>query len=262
VEGPGVTSSWERDPFYNSRLQMADIGDDKYLLFEHAGGDFTLILRQAPPWHWPVRDFISDSLDHTLLYIAQTGGDVMALFLGGTAWLAILRLFRRIEGGRSNLIASVGTGAAMAALHVIYACVRLDEVTITSKIVGFGPVPPLGTFLVTGCGAFLFLNSRSWRGRVLALVLGTLPVWATICFSLGVITAVNMIVFRPELGQGAYNYALGVLPTGALLVEILLLLLGFSLAQCFMNRLRGKAHSLASPKAKGEVGPLSQGDHP
>jgi hypothetical protein len=262
VEIPGVTSSWEGDRFYNARLQMTDVGDDKYVLFKHGGGDFAMILRQAPPWHWPVMDFLSDSLDHTLLYLPQTGGDVMALFLGGTAWLAILRLFRRMKGGRSNLIASVATGAAMAALHAIYAYVRLDDVTITSKLVQFGPVPLLGTFLVTGCGAFLFLNSRSWRGRVLALVLGTLPVWAAICFSVAVITAANVIVFRPELGRGAYNYALGVLPTGALLVESLLLLVCFGLAQWFVNRLRGRGDSLVSSKASGEVGALVGEGHP
>jgi hypothetical protein len=150
----------------------------------------------------------------------------------------------------------------MAALHVIYAYVRLDDVTITSKIVRFGPVPLLGTFLVTGCGAFLFLNSRSWKGRLLALVLGTLPVWAAICFSLAVITAVNMIVFRPELGRGAYNYALGVLPIGALLIESVLLLVCYSLAQLLVNRLRGRLDSLTSSKAKGEVDPLSRGEYP
>jgi hypothetical protein len=262
VEIAGVSSSWESDRFYNARLQMADIGDDKYVLFKHGGGDFALVLREAPPWYWPVMDLLSDSLDHTLIYIAQSGGDVLALFLGGTAWLIILRLFRRMEGGRSSLIVSVGTGVVMAALHVIYAYVRLDDVTITSKIVRFGPVPLLGTFLVTGCGAFLFLNSRSWKGRLLALVLGTLPVWAAICFSLAVITAVNMIVFRPELGRGAYNYALGVLPIGALLIESVLLLVCYSLAQLLVNRLRGRLDSLTSSKAKGEVDPLSRGEYP
>ncbi len=262
VEIPGVSSSWEQEPFYNARLQMANLGDDKYVLFQHGGGEFSLILRPSPPWYWPVVDLLSDSLDHTLIYLPQTGGDVMALFLGGTAWLAILRLLRRMEGGRSNLIASVAMGAAMASLHALYAYVRLDDVTITSKVVQFGPVPLLGTFLVTGCGAFLFLNSRSWRGKVLAIVLGTLPVWAAICFSVAVITTVNVIVFQPELGRGAYNYALGVLPAGALVVESLLLLVCFSLGQWTMNRLRHRDETVASSKGDGEIEALAQGEGP
>jgi hypothetical protein len=262
VEIPGVSSSWEHEPFYNSRLQMVDLGDDKYVLFRHGGGDFSVILRPSPPWYWPVVDLLFDSLDHTLLYLPEAGGDVLALFLGGTAWLAILRLLRRMQGGRANLMASVATGAVIASLHAIYACTRLDDVTITSKLVQFGPVPLLGTFLITGCGAFLFLNGRSWRARVLAIVLGTLPVWAAICFSVAVITAVNVIVFQPELGRGAYNYALAVLPAGALVVESLLLLVCFSLAQWTMNRLRHKGAALASSKGDGEDQARARGDVP
>ena len=239
VEVPRATSAWEGDPFYNASLQMVNIGEDKYVLLEHAGGDFTLILRQAPPWYWPVLDLFSDSLDHVLLYLVQTGGDVIGLFLGGLAWLTILRLFRRVEGGRLKLVASALSGAVFAALHASYACARLGDVTITSKIVQFGPLSLVGTFLVTGAGAFLFLNSRSWRARALAVTLGTMPVWVAICFSFAVISVVNIFIFWPKLGTGAYNYALVLLPLGALAVESLLLLGWFSLLQRFVTR-RGR----------------------
>jgi hypothetical protein len=237
VEVPGVTSAWEGDPFYNARLQMVNQGEDKYVLFEHAGGDFALILRQAPPWYWPVLDFFADCLDHVLLYLGPTGGDVIGLFLGGLAWLTILRLLRRVEGWRMKLLASVLSGAVFAALHSVYAFARLGEVTITSKFVQFGLLSLLGTFLITGAGAFLFLSGRSWRPRALAVVLGTMPVWAAICFSFAVISAVNISVFRPELGTAAYNYALALLPIGALVVESLLLLAWYTLLQRFVTRL-------------------------
>lgn len=257
VEVLGGTSAWEGDPFYNASLQMVNIGEDKYVLLKHAGGDFTLILHQAPPWYWPALDLFSDSLDHVLLYLVQTGGDVIGLFLGGLAWLTILRLFRRIEGGRLKLMASALSGAVFAALHAGYACARLGDVTITSKIVQFGPLSLVGTFLVTGAGTFLFLNSRSWRARALAVALGTMPVWVAISFSLAVIATVNIFVFGPELGTGAYNYALALLPIGALAVESLLLLAGFSL----LNRLvtlvgRGK-HSPTANARGGGAGQLA-----
>ncbi|MCJ7620569.1 MAG: hypothetical protein MUP64_10175, partial [Anaerolineae bacterium] len=220
-------------------LQMVSIGEDKYVLLKHAGGDFTLILRLAPPWYWPVLDLFSDSLDHVLLYLVQTGGDVIGLFLGGLAWLTILRLFRRVEGGRLKLVASALSGAVFAALHASYAGARLGDVTITSKIVQFGPLSLVGTFLVTGAGAFLFLSSKSWRARALAVALGTMPVWVAMCFSFAVISAANIFIFRPELGTAVYNYALVLLPIGALAVESLLLLGWFSLLQRFVTR-RGR----------------------
>jgi hypothetical protein len=97
----------------------------------------------------------------------------------------------------------------------------------------------VGTFLVTGAGAFLFLSSKSWRARALAVALGTMPVWVAMCFSFAVISAVNIFIFRPELGTAAYNYALVLLPIGALVVESLLLLGWFSLLQRFVTR-RGR----------------------
>jgi len=229
VEAPGVTSAWESDPFYNASLQMSNMGEDKYVLFKHAGGDFTLILRQAPPWYWPALDFFSDSLDHVLLYLVQTGGDVIALFLGGLAWVTILSLLRWVERRTMKLMASALSGAVFAALHAIYALARLGDVTVTSKTVEFAPLSLLDTFLITGAGAFLFLSGRSWRPRALAVILGTMPVWAAICFSFAVISAVNILVFRPELGTGAYNYSLALLPVGALALESLLLLGWYSL---------------------------------
>ena len=63
VEIPGVSAAWEHDPFYNARLQMVDIQDDKYLLFAHSGGGFTLYLRDSPPWYWVAGDVFADVLD-------------------------------------------------------------------------------------------------------------------------------------------------------------------------------------------------------
>ena len=68
VEAPGVTAAWESDPFYNSRLQMVNIGSDKYVLLVHAGGDFSLRLQTSPPWYWVIADPLIDSLDQVLLF--------------------------------------------------------------------------------------------------------------------------------------------------------------------------------------------------
>jgi hypothetical protein len=171
-----------------------------------------------------------------LLYLAQTGGDVIGLFLGGLAWLTILRLLRRVEGGRLKLVASVLSGAVFATLRASYASARLGDVTITSKIVELTPLSLVGTFLVTGAGAFLFLSSRSWRARVLAVALGTMPVWVAMLFSFAVILVVNIFVFRPSVGTSAYNYALPSLPIGALVVECLLLLAWYSLLHRLVTR--------------------------
>jgi hypothetical protein len=229
VDIPGTASAWEHDPFYNARLQVADIGDDKLVLFEHDGGDFTIRLEQQPSLPWLVSDVLSDSLDHTLVYLPQTGGDLIGLFLGGLACLTILRVVRRSGRGKPRLVASAGTGAVLAALHGAYVWARLDEVTITSKGVEFSALAVVGTFLVVGAGAFLFLSATSWRGKVLALIVGTMVTWAAMLFSLALVVAVNHLVFSQEVGTGLYNQALGMLPVPALLAQCGLLLVCYSL---------------------------------
>ncbi|MDH4207824.1 MAG: C25 family cysteine peptidase [Anaerolineae bacterium] len=238
VEIPGVTSSWELDPFYNSRLQMVDFGDDKYLLFEHAGGAFEVLLRERPPWYWPAMDFLVDSLDHTLVYLLQTGGDVIALFTGAVAWLALLRLLRRTRRVRVYLLASVLTAALVACLQGAYALVRLGEVTVTSKMVAFSPLAVLGMFLVTAAAALVFLASRHWAPRIAALVMATAPTWASMAFSLALVGLVNNLTFRPKLGAGIYNYSLAVLPLGTLLVQVCVMLVCFSVAKVVVERLQ------------------------
>jgi len=235
VQIPGVSSSWESDPFYNSRLEMVDFGDDKYILFEHGGGAFEVLLLERPPWYWPATDFLLDSLDHTLVYLPQTGGDLIAMFTGGVAWLALLRLLRRTKRVRVYLVASVLTAALVACLQAGYGLARLDQVTITSKIVVVTPLALLGTLLVTAAGALLFLAPRSRVGRAMALVVATAPTWASIVFSLALVGFIDL-AYSYEIGAGIYNHALGLLPVGTLLVQVCVFLLLFSVARAVVER--------------------------
>jgi hypothetical protein len=82
VEVPGVTAADKRDPFYNSRLQMVNIQNDKFILLVHGGGELTLRLRSQAPWYWFPGDILLDSLDHTLIFSQQSGG---GFGLGGLA---------------------------------------------------------------------------------------------------------------------------------------------------------------------------------
>lgn len=228
VEIPGVAAAWERDRLYNGRLQMMNIRDDKLVLFDHKGGDFTLRLRVRPPSYWMVTDSLPDSLDHTLLYIPQTGGDIISLFASGIALVGVVWMLWRRKGAARTLAASALTGMAFAVLHGIYALARLDHVTITSKVVQFSPLSVVATCLLTFTGAFLFLNIRSRLLRVAGLFVATFPAWAAAAFGLGVMGIMNTFFFKPELGVGLYNYSIGLMPLGAFMFECVLFGLAFS----------------------------------
>lgn len=109
------------------------------------------------------------------------------------------------------LISAILTGVGFAALYGLYALVRLDHVTITSKQVEFSPLAMMGIFLLAGEGAFLFLCARAWRARVLALAVATFPTWAMTVFSLGIVAIVNRMLTKAGPGVSLYNHHLGLM---------------------------------------------------
>lgn len=208
----GVAAAASADPFYNSRLQMVDIGADKFILLQHPGGEVTLSLRRQAPLYWFPLDVLLDSLDHTLVFAPQTGGDVLAaaFTLLPLAWLGWQLAKRRID--RQKACAALAFGCGAAVLHAAYAFVRLDEVTINSKALVFSLLGVAATLLLSAGGACMFFHARTWRGQAVGLLVLSFPSWASMLFGVGVVAAFNELAFRPVLGASLYNYAIGLLP--------------------------------------------------
>lgn len=209
VDIPGVAAAWERDPFYNARLQMADIGGDKYVLFEHDGGEFTVQLRTSPPWYWVPADVLTDALDNTLLFLQEGSGDLLLLIAGGLALVPVAVLLLSKKAPARRLIPVALIGLAFAVLHGLYALVRLERLTITSKVVVFHPLSLVNTFLLVAAGAFLYLSARSWRGRLVAILVASLGAVAPVVLGLGFMPLANAVLVKPRLGTGLWNYAPG-----------------------------------------------------
>jgi hypothetical protein len=228
VEVPGVGAAWDRDPFYNSRLQMVSSGDDRFLLFEHGGGDLSLHLRARPPWYWVPADLLADALDTTLLFHQGGGGAIIFLGAAAVAMAAVAWLLVRKRASPRTLVPAALTGLAFAALHGLYALARLEKLTTTSKTVQFEPLGLLATFLLVSCGAFLFLNSRSWRGRAIAIAVASFGALAPAILTLGIVALGNVAVATAGLGVGLWNYSLGLQPLIVLALECILFVLVFA----------------------------------
>lgn len=221
VDIPGVSAAWDRDPFYNARLQMVNIGAEKFVLFDHDGGDFELRLHTHPSWLWVAGDVLADSLDTTYLFFYEHGSDIMMLAVGilllPVVWFAL-----RKRGASRALVPALLTGLGFAAIHGLYALARLEHLTITSKIVGFRPLSLVSTFLLVGCGALLFLNARSWRGRVVAVLVAALSALVPAVLQLGLFFIANNLGPKTKLNIGLWNAALGTQPLIVLAFECIL----------------------------------------
>jgi hypothetical protein len=221
VEIPGVSAAWQGDPFYNARLQMVDIGEDKYILFLHQGGDLELRLRLRPPWGWAAGDLLLDALDNALLFMPQTGGSWLILALAGLAAIPIGWILARRRQIRV-VIPALLTGASLAAVHALYVLARLERVTLISKPVQFSPVALAGTFLWAALGTALYLSARGRLARACALLVAVLPAAIPAAVNVGFALIGNWAVFHPTLGVSLNNYHLGLQAAMAAAVECLL----------------------------------------
>jgi hypothetical protein len=222
IEISGNTSASEQDPFYNSRLQMVNIGDDKFILLLHQGGDLTLRMRMKTPWYWLLGDILSDSLDDTFIFNPQAGGELIALafVILPLAWIGWQALRKRLTWRVVLIAAAVGVGAAL--FQGVYSLIRLDQVTITSKAVAFSSLSLLAGFTLSFCGTLIYLQSQSIFGKIIALLVITFISWSPIVFGLVVIGVFNVVFFMPKTGVPLYNYSLGLLPVASFALTLIL----------------------------------------
>ena len=227
VEIPGVSAAWEGDPFYNARLQMVDIGEDKYILFLHSGGDFSVRLQLEPRWFWVAGDLALDALDNSLLFMPQGGGDWLMLAAAGVALIPFLWVFLRRPKLRRAVVPALVVGLGFAVAHGLYSLIRLPQVTMISKPVRFSPAALGATFLWVSMGAFLYLGARRGWGKALGLVVALLPNLMPAAVNLVFATSGNWGVFGPTLGVSLYNGHLGL--QASMAVALLCVVLGFVL---------------------------------
>jgi hypothetical protein len=224
----GIASAGDDDLFYNTRLQTANIGNDKTVLFKHRGGDFTLQLERDTPWLWSIGAPLRDSLDAALLFSQQNGGEFFSIGAGVLTWLMVLwRLWRR-KAERTHLPLALIAGFAFALAHGGYALLRLPNFTLNEKPIVFGALPLIGTFILTTGAAFLYVNAQSRRGKIGAMLLTVLPTLIGIIFLFGSFFSINLMSAQ-TLGTGIYNYSLVLMFSIALVFETILFAIAFEM---------------------------------
>lgn len=208
VRIPGAGAASVHDWLYNSRIQTANLGADKLLLFLHTGGDFVIELHRKAPARWRIGDTLLDSLDHNLIYNSQNAGDVIQLAVGGIAFACVGWRYRR-ERWRSWMVAGLA-GMLFASLLACYVGLRSGEVTITSKPVAFSWLALLGVFLITASGSLLYVNARKFSGRLLGLCLACAAQLLPL-IGIALFLFISEMRITSRLGAALWNYQL-VLP--------------------------------------------------
>lgn len=227
VEIDGVGSAADGDIFYNARIQLMSLDGDKFILFTHSGGDFTLRLYTNPPWLYPFIRPIRDGLDNVLLFIPQSDGDKIMLVVGGLMFLIALFSSWKMQKVKESRFKTTWVSAVLLAfgitiLHGLYTWMRLPLSTITSKPLYFLPLWLVAVFILVGCGSFFFFTANKWIGRIIAVLVAVFPALFPALFGIGYILVFNIYTASKGFAGAVYNYNLGLL---SLLAAVVLFVL-------------------------------------
>ena len=226
VEIPGVGAAANGDTFFNARVQVMDAQGDKYILFDHPGGPFSVRLRRSAPWHWAVTRPLLDSFDHVVLFTGQNGGGEIAIFFGLVALTAgLLRARRRpnFAARRHRLaLTLLGIAALIGLAFTLYALLRLPQAAITTKPLTLLPAWMIGAGLLAGAGGLLWVTARGWPGRAIALLVSALPALLPGLFMAAAMTFINWAAVQ-QVGASIYGYrsALICLPAAVVIMAVM-----------------------------------------
>lgn len=222
VEVVGQSSAWAHDPFYNGKVQFADIGLDKFVLFLHEGGDFTIRLQESAPVLYRLTKPVTAAFDRVLLFNYDTGGQELLLIIDVIILIVAGILFRRWRGQRRAWFFALTLGILFALLHVIYGILRLHQVTITNKPLIISPLGPFSTFIQISLGAFIYHTARSWRGRVAGIAVATLTTLFMTAVGFVLILLINAS-YTATIGAPLWNQSLNVMGLLAWIITVILL---------------------------------------
>jgi len=116
------------------------------------------------------------------------------------------------KANRGSMWPAAIAGLSLTALHGGYAIFRFDYLTLLynnwlhtiGESFEINPLFLFSTFLLTGCGAWIFLNSRSGWMKGLAILIPTLPTLFMAVFWFGLVTLINTLA-RQRLGAPLYG---------------------------------------------------------
>lgn len=197
VSVAGVTATGFNDAYFDSRLQMTNIQNDKYILFRNSSQDFRIDLSKAAGVFWIMKNHALDTFDRHVVTL-QHPSFYPLLFVAAAAHFVFLSKRKRLD--YKHLLCSAAIGLFWLILMVTYTYFRWNELTVTSKILRLGfssAVSYGGSFIFVIYGGLLFFGYDSRSGKALALFVAVVhEFWQTIIWMVAPILHNALIGFN------------------------------------------------------------------
>lgn len=206
VQGSGDIVDGERG--YNKRLQTANLNGDKYLLYNHAGGDFTVTLRRSIPLSWRILNPLRNAFDEG--YINSKINDIGSYILVFALVVCPLLLWRRLRkpGFVQAALLAIVPALLITLWRAGYGWLRAGETVISDKQMYFEPIWYVSGFLLSWAGAVLLLMPGNRRARLLGVLLGVMMPLFPGAFWAGMFGLLNLLAMLSK-GTGGSIYHLG-----------------------------------------------------
>jgi hypothetical protein len=246
TEVAGLGRVWRRDPFYNGRLQILDVGADRYLLLQHTGGPVTIRLSMDRPILATIAGVTRSGLDLCLVVFPMadraTCGAFAVFGLVGLAWGSV----RKTRNLRAT-IAALGLGGLFAAGHVGYVAFRVSRIDVVSPADrALHAWMFVATWALVGWGAYRFLVARTWKGHVVGVALAVLNASCMVFVWLGWPLLFNARA-HSLLGEPLYNLRPGLLTLIGMTAIAILVMVAFASTGCVL----GGVESAVAPSSDG-----------
>ncbi len=230
VSIPGVASAADNDPFYNQKLQTTNIGADKYLLFNHQGGDFTISLSKYPPWYYQAIHSTIASLDHTTVIVHAEGSFWFNLMIIGMTLLVFVGiLWRKKCPIRPYWLGGIVSGVVFALFRGGYAVLRQGQLAdlYTNRMRSMDIAYDINywfviasLFMATGA-AWLYFNTHSRWKKAIILIAATLPGPIMEIYLIAAMLFVNILAKR-SYGVTLYKYGQETMAFITIIIELLI----------------------------------------
>jgi hypothetical protein len=208
VDVQGVGASADGGRSYHKRLQTANLNGDKYLLFAHPGGDFTLRLQRRVPLGWRVLNPLVNALDEGYINskINDIGSYIFVVAI--LAWVPVLWRRLRKPGFKRALMVGLVPALVITLWRAGYAWLRVGETMISDKPLYFEPIWYLSGLLLSWAGAVLLWMPGSRGGKIAGLVFALMmPVFPG-AFWAAMFTGLNLMLLAMR-DTGGLVYHLG-----------------------------------------------------
>jgi hypothetical protein len=189
----GLASSAMDSSYFNSRLQMIDVGGDKYIIIDNDSDTVTIELSKDAPFLSTLSSNVLDFLDSVFLQ-NQGSSQPMLIALPLLVLLAIGMLRKRYTG--RQLAAALIFGVATAILSWFYILARSGNIVATNIPVKVNWYHIVGIFIFAGYGELLYAKAKKPRDKFIAVLVANLNIFVTF-----IIFAVCLLVMRLMAGE-------------------------------------------------------------